>query len=645
MDYVFRMMDQPFLEESEQDESNLLWNESAPQWAVNPTEDGAAKKRKAWTNEFESTKILKLDTGTSQNATVNSTEDSPRETGNKINSWQQVEDLAENLVADLDGSFSGLSVDLVSGQYNISVSQQSPTDNCPEKPDSNNLQGDKEHSYENTNSFNDRKQNYPAFVSKDGETCGESDSENMVSSVIPTSTASPLPDDCRFQYVLAAATSIATKQGEETLTYLNQGQSYEIKLKKLGDLTGFRGKILKSVVRVMFHDRRLQYTEREQMANWRATHPSDRLLEVDLPLSYGICDLEQDDKMINTIEFLWDPTNEVGVYIKVNCISTEFTPKKHGGEKGVPFRIQVETYLQGKVPHCLHAASCQIKVFKLKGADRKHKQDREKILKRPVGEQEKYQPSFECTILSEVPLNSDSPSPLISLSTPLTNGNNSAIIRTTDFVGPRSVSQVPISAFPLCKTSKNESSFNPSMTVKSFDDSDNSNPQFDDTLSADASAVQTQQWLQNHRFDSYLQTFSNFSGSDVLRLSRDDLIQICGLADGIRLYNSLHTKAIAPKLTIYVAMKQTPGVYQAMYLHNLSGHDMVSKLAGLLGVAANQINDIYLQGPNNIHVVISDEVIKNMKDESAFTVEVFPDQGGDKFRLLLKPSPTLPLVN
>lgn len=26
---------------------------------------------------------------------------------------------------------------------------------------------------------------------------------------------------------------------------------------------------------------------------------------------------------------------------QVNCISTEFTPKKHGGEKGVPFRIQV----------------------------------------------------------------------------------------------------------------------------------------------------------------------------------------------------------------------------------------------------------------------------------------------------------------
>lgn len=49
----------------------------------------------------------------------------------------------------------------------------------------------------------------------------------------------------RFQYVLAASTSIATKNNEDTLTYLNQGQSYEIKLKKLGDLSTYRGKILK----------------------------------------------------------------------------------------------------------------------------------------------------------------------------------------------------------------------------------------------------------------------------------------------------------------------------------------------------------------------------------------------------------------
>ena len=42
-----------------------------------------------------------------------------------------------------------------------------------------------------------------------------------------------------FQCVLGAATSIATKVNERTMTYLNQGQSYEIKLKKLDSTSLF----------------------------------------------------------------------------------------------------------------------------------------------------------------------------------------------------------------------------------------------------------------------------------------------------------------------------------------------------------------------------------------------------------------------
>ncbi len=66
----------------------------------------------------------------------------------------------------------------------------------------------------------------------------------------------------------------------------------------------------------------------------------------------------------------------------------------------MPFRIQVET----RAPNGprMHAASCQVKVFKLKGADRKHKQDRDKIQRRPPHEQDKYQPSYECTVLTDV---------------------------------------------------------------------------------------------------------------------------------------------------------------------------------------------------------------------------------------------------
>lgn len=169
-------------------------------------------------------------------------------------------------------------------------------------------------------------------------------------------------EESRFQYVLAAATSIATKSNEETLTYLNQGQSYEIKLKKLGDLSTCRGKIMKSVIKICFHERRLQYMEREQMHIWQSSRPGERILDVDIPLSYGLLHVNH-SPLLNTADILWDPMKEVGVYIKVNCISTEFTPKKHGGEKGVPFRIQIETYIDGiGETKPLHAAACQIKV-------------------------------------------------------------------------------------------------------------------------------------------------------------------------------------------------------------------------------------------------------------------------------------------
>jgi transcription factor CP2-like protein len=62
----------------------------------------------------------------------------------------------------------------------------------------------------------------------------------------------------------------------------------------------------------------LQYAEREQLAAWQQSRPGDRVLEVDVPLSYGACEIVQDPCALNAVEFLWDPTKEVGVYIKVS---------------------------------------------------------------------------------------------------------------------------------------------------------------------------------------------------------------------------------------------------------------------------------------------------------------------------------------
>ncbi|KOB70052.1 Transcription factor CP2-like protein 1, partial [Operophtera brumata] len=156
------------------------------------------------------------------------------------------------------------------------------------------------------------------------------------------------PDDRQFQYVLAAATSIATKQNEETLT----------------------------VIKICFHERRLQYMEREQISHWHAERPGERIVEV-------------------------------------NCISTEFTAKKHGGEKGVPFRIQVETCLASDELSRLHAAACQIK-----GADRKHKQDREKVMRRSRSDIDKYQPGCEATVLTTLSNDAMMPPPSLVTTSP-----------------------------------------------------------------------------------------------------------------------------------------------------------------------------------------------------------------------------------
>jgi len=67
--------------------------------------------------------------------------------------------------------------------------------------------------------------------------------------------------------------------------------------------------------------------ELEQISEWSLKHPAERILDIDLPLSYGIVDPVRDPCNLNVVSFKWDPTRDTGVYVKVNCI--------------IPFRLQV----------------------------------------------------------------------------------------------------------------------------------------------------------------------------------------------------------------------------------------------------------------------------------------------------------------
>nr|XP_006200686.1 upstream-binding protein 1 isoform X2 [Vicugna pacos] len=451
----------------------------------------------------------------------------------------------------------------------------------------------------------------------------------------------PLDDETKhppFQYVMCAATSPAVKLHDETLTYLNQGQSYEIRMldnRKMGDVPEITGKLVKSIIRVVFHDRRLQYTEHQQLEGWKWNRPGDRLLDLDIPMSVGIIDTRTNPSQLNAVEFLWDPAKRTSAFIQVHCISTEFTPRKHGGEKGVPFRIQVDTFKQnenGEYTDHLHSASCQIKVFKPKGADRKQKTDREKMEKRTAHEKEKYQPSYDTTILTECSPWPDTPTAYV----------NSSPSSAPTFPPPQqSTCSVPDS---------NSSSPN--------HQGDGVSQASSEQLQPSATIQETQQWLLKNRFSSYTRLFSNFLGADLLKLTKEDLVQICGAADGIRLYNSLKSRSVRPRLTLYVCREQpggavpqgqpqaagsggdscgaTPYVYHAIYLEEMVASEVARKLALVFNIPFHQIHQVYRQGPTGIHILVSDQMVQNFQDESCFLFSTVKAENGGGVHIILK---------
>ncbi|XP_022446329.1 transcription factor CP2-like protein 1 isoform X4 [Delphinapterus leucas] len=379
-----------------------------------------------------------------------------------------------------------------------------------------------------------------------------------------------------LQYVLCAATSPAVKLHEETLTYLNQGQSYEIRLlenRKLGDFQDLNTKYVKSIIRVVFHDRRLQYTEHQQLEGWRWSRPGDRILDIDIPLSVGILDPRASPTQLNAVEFLWDPSKRASAFIQP------------------------------------------------KGADRKQKTDREKMEKRTAQEKEKYQPSYETTILSECSPWPDVVYQVNSASSPSYNGS------------PNS--------FGL-----GEGNSSPTHPVEAL-------PVGSDHLLPSASTQDAQQWLHRNRFSQFCRLFASFSGADLLKMSRDDLVQICGPADGIRLFNAIKGRNVRPKMTIYVCQeleqsrvplqqKRDGGgdpnlcVYHAIFLEELTTLELIEKIANLYSISPQHIHRVYRQGPTGIHVVVSNEMVQNFQDESCFILSTLKAESNDGYHVILK---------
>uniref|UniRef100_A0A8B9KYA8 Upstream-binding protein 1 n=1 Tax=Astyanax mexicanus TaxID=7994 RepID=A0A8B9KYA8_ASTMX len=450
----------------------------------------------------------------------------------------------------------------------------------------------------------------PIFKQEDGSVSDESDSKNPP-----------------FQYVLCAATSPAVKLHEETLTYLNQGQSYEIRLldnRKIGEMPELNSTNVKSIVRVVFHDRRLQYMEHQQLEGWKWNRPGDRLLDIDIPMSVGITEPHTHSSQLNAAEFLWDVSKRASVFVQVKemCVS-----------------------------------SCP------KGADRKQKTDREKMEKRSAQEKEKYQPSYDTTILSETrlePVIEEAVEQELKKSSkrtlPADCGDSTAKSkRGSCSPWPDNAYVNPNTAAPATFTSNTHSYTSGNAVPESESSSPNHQGEAVchitmESLSPSASMQDVQQWLHKNRFNSYSRIFTHFSGSDLLKLTREDLVQICGPADGIRLYNALKSRAVRPRLTVYVCQEMSHAespllerrchsknreldsptalhVYHALYLEEMTASELTRKISNVLSLPLTHINQVYRQGPTGIHILLSDQMVSNFLDESCFAVSTLKGNG------------------
>jgi transcription factor CP2-like protein len=146
--------------------------------------------------------------------------------------------------------------------------------------------------------------------------------------------------------------------------------------------------------------------------------------------------------------------------------------------------------------------------------------------------------------------------------------------------------------------------------------------------------------------------FTDFTGMDINRLTREDLIEIVGTADGIRLYNAVHRHS-KPSLTLFVSLdmnldleqitgsnsrrtlKQLSNAFHALYFENVSLKDLTLKLSEMLVIDAVDVEEILMIGPGGIQIRVSDQLVRNMTNDSAFFCEKYRDQQG-RYTLVLR---------
>ena len=109
---------------------------------------------------------------------------------------------------------------------------------------------------------------------------------------------------------------------EETTTYLNQGQPYEIKFRlnktKIENLSISSNDYslpttCRSILRLCFWDKTLQTQEYDLIQKWLNEYQLSSLFDIDMNLTYGILSIIRSKQIINAIEIIWDTSTTASI--------------------------------------------------------------------------------------------------------------------------------------------------------------------------------------------------------------------------------------------------------------------------------------------------------------------------------------------
>jgi hypothetical protein len=130
------------------------------------------------------------------------------------------------------------------------------------------------------------------------------------------------------------------------------------------------------------------------------------------------------------------------------------------------------------------------------------------------------------------------------------------------------------------------------------------------SLQPDCNNKYVQEWIFMNRFSHLLHLFSNYTSNDVLRLSKDDLIKLCGAPDGIRLFNLAHNIQIKSKLTIFVTFQNCLTYFSAIFMADWKCKSLIKRLTLLYSSFVRNLSGNHESKLNKL-LIRDEQIVEN----------------------------------